>query len=119
MVSSSDACARRVRSGEGELTVAADLAPTERGSAETGPAQPIATIALDRIAAAWRKFDRETASFGVEREYVVILLAPWFGRETGTERRRELHGEVARPVVLDDLGHVVHRRTHIGAYTPI
>jgi hypothetical protein len=27
-----------------------------------------------------RKFDRETASFGVGREYVVILAAPCFGQ---------------------------------------
>jgi hypothetical protein len=27
-----------------------------------------------------RKFDRETATFGVDREYVVILAAPRFGQ---------------------------------------
>jgi len=43
------------------------------------------------------------------------------------ESRLELHGEVARPVVLDDLGRVVHREvlafdvsgSQIAAYTPI
>ena len=55
---------------------------------DSGPARPIATIALASIAATWRKFDRETAAFGVGREYVVILLASlvWtLGSDLGCE----------------------------------
>jgi hypothetical protein len=49
------------------LTVAFVLVSAESGSAETGPAKPIARIALESIAAMGRKFDR------VGREYVVVI----------------------------------------------
>jgi hypothetical protein len=72
MVSSLDAWARS--SDEGESIIAADLPPRE--SAEAGPTGPIARIALESIAATWRRFDRETAVFSIDGEYVVILPAP-------------------------------------------
>ena len=74
---SPDACARRVRSGDGELTDAGDLAPTESGSAETGPAQLIATIALQSIAATRRKSGGETLTVA----YVVEPIARRYLRE--------------------------------------
>jgi hypothetical protein len=59
---SPDACARRVRSSDGKLTGAGDLAPPETGSAETGPIQPMAAIVLQSIVAARRKSGRETVA---------------------------------------------------------
>src|SRR5215472_17532748 len=65
-------------------------------------------IALGSTAATWRKFDRETAIFDIERKYLVILH-PGLALRCGTERR--LAFEVAG----------VYRSVYsfIGAYTPI
>src|SRR5882757_11023489 len=53
-----------------------------------------------------RKFDRETATFGVGREYVVILAAPCFGHQlwswvrafVGRENRSKHHMQKLRDV---------------------
>jgi hypothetical protein len=45
----------------------------EKESAKAGAANPIATIAPESIAAAWRKFDRGAANRGDGRENVVIF----------------------------------------------
>ncbi|MBV8187494.1 MAG: hypothetical protein JOY64_22580 [Alphaproteobacteria bacterium] len=52
-------------------SVAAEPLLAEGESAKAAPAKPIVTIA-PRIAAAWKKFDRATATFGVGRKDVVI-----------------------------------------------
>jgi hypothetical protein len=43
----------------------------------------MARIALESIAARWRKFDRETATVGAGREYVIILADPVLDTDYG------------------------------------